>query len=99
MKKYFILAIVAAATISGCTKDPVLPKDPSDNVDRLRYYQEIKDVRPDWTNQGFWEEDDQYFKVGESFVFDTFDHVVLFDMFEILTLLCLLGTLKVLKRL
>ena len=71
MKKYFILAIMAAVTISGCTKDPVLPKDPSDNVDRLRYYQEIKDVRPDWTTQGFWEENDQYFQVGESFVFDT----------------------------
>ena len=71
MKKLFIIAIAVAITSVGCSNNPVLPKDPSDNVDRLRYYQEIKDERPDWTNQGFWEEDDQYYQVGESFVFDT----------------------------
>lgn len=71
MKKYFIAAIVATFAITGCTKDPVLPKDPSDNVDRLRYYQELKDARPDWADKGFWEEDDSYFQTGESFVFDT----------------------------
>ena len=71
MKKYMLISIAVALITLGCSGRVTLPNDPSNPVDRMNYNRDLADQRPDWTNQGLWEEDGYYYQVGQSMVFDT----------------------------
>ena len=70
MKKFMLFAISIALLSAGCSK-VTLPNDPSNPMERMRYNQELTDARPEWTQQGMWEEGDFIYQVGQSMVFDT----------------------------
>lgn len=70
MKKFMLLAISIALFSAGCSQ-VTLPNDPSNPMERMRYNQELKNARPEWTQQGMWEEGDFIYQVGQSMVFDT----------------------------
>jgi antitoxin component of MazEF toxin-antitoxin module len=70
-KSIFTVAAISVLTAACSGARVALPKDPSNPADQIAYLHDLKDARPDWTNQGLWEEDDYLFQVGQSRFFKT----------------------------